>query len=550
MAISIISAPTEPPVPVPVSDCLEWCFQPDSGDVLETGGSFATVSVEFPSVPTIPANGTTFVIWGHTFTVDNTTDYTQNSFKVTATGSQSAFNFRKMLRANFFFTKTAVAIGGGGSRFTDITWLTCGEQDNFNGASMDFSGLEDAGATCSATNGTTPIFTNGYTMQARLMKIDPVTNVALPITKFEGFLPAVSCDSAGAVCINYMEDAKRTLYTPMPDLTESAEIDPDLPTMAGRFYVEYGWVYKDDNCQPISGEFIETDPVTVFDTVFPLEENLGMIRYIYDYPGGPYFYDQFLTNKPRYLALGVESFAWLWMAAGYQSLLPITNIVLRFNVFYKNGTNAVATVNYSPVEEYKVHCFNVSPKRVKTLFSIADLSLVSHYSVEAQADGGNYVGAETYFTLEHACENMVDVYFKTPPGGIGTLLCEVTEREVIQEGNEICLNTPCAETRGEKAKYSGRMLNNIRSYERITLTARRNFNPEELEYFRSLKASPERWIQVLETGLTGPFLKTYVAKRFLVDTGGVRIYQAGEYIDLVITGVIGDMPIQTPRNAA
>lgn len=87
------------------------------------------------------------------------------------------------------------------------------------------------------------------------------------------------------------------------------------------------------------------------------------------------------------------------------------------------------------------------------------------------------------------------------------------------------------------------MLSQIRSYEKVTLRARRNFSDEEVAYFRSLKASPERWIQVPETGETGG----YIAKRLLVDTGGVKIMQSGEYIDLIITGTMQDIPIQSPR---
>ena len=88
--------------------------------------------------------------------------------------------------------------------------------------------------------------------------------------------------------------------------------------------------------------------------------------------------------------------------------------------------------------------------------------------------------------------------------------------------------------------YSGRLLNQIRSYEKITLKARRNFQEDEVAYFRSLKASPERWIQVAETGETGH----YMAKKLLVDTGGIKIMQTGEYIDLIIEGTLQDIPVQ------
>ena len=199
-------------------------------------------------------------------------------------------------------------------------------------------------------------------------------------------------------------------------------------------------------------------------------------------------------------------------------------------------------VDYDPLLEYQVHCFNVSPKRLLSLFSLSDLSTVVRYFVRAEADGTT-VGWDTYFTIEHACESLTDVYFKTPYGGIGTILCEITESEVIQEGTEICLNTACGVSRTERAKYGGRMMNNLRAYERITLRARANFSEEEVEYFKSVKASPERWVQIPETGEA----PGYIAKRLNVEAGGVRVYQVGEYIDLVITGTVQDIALQTPK---
>lgn len=552
MALTISSEPTAPPVPIPVSDCLQWCLEPGETDVLSTPGTMAQLVVDFPAVPTIPADGTEFTIWGHLFTVDSSSNYTSTSFKITALGSVSAGNFRAMLRSNFFFVNNTTIEIGGDNTIAEITWLECGEQDNFTGVNMDLAALVTAGATATPTNGTTAVYVPGYMAQVRLLKADNLTNVYSPITKFEGLTPLAACDTVDAFCIDYMADAKRTLFTPMPDLTLTSEIDPDLTTMLGQFKIQFGSTYRDDNCQPQSSEFSESDIVYVMDTVFELQENLMMRRYIYDHPDNigpgdsqPALSPQFLTNKPQRLALGYNSFAWLWLAAGYQSLLPITNIVVRFNVFYLNGTSANVDVNYDPLLAYNVHCFNVSPGKLLSLFSLTDLTTVSHYFVRATADSGAVVGWDTYFVIEHACEDMVDVYFKTPPGGIGTILCEVQDRDVVQEGTEICLNTPCSTTRTESAKYSGRMLNQLRSYEKVTLKARRNFSESEVEYFRSLKASPERWIQVEETGVTG----TYIAKRLMIDTGGVKIMQVGDYIDLVIEGTLQDIPIQTPRRA-
>jgi hypothetical protein len=546
MAITITDEPISIPAPTPVSDCLRWCLQPDSADVLDTPGSFAVISVIFPgTIGSIPANGTAFTIFGHTFTVDNTVANTSTSFRIVASGNTTGTNFRNMLRANFFFSVATVAADGALTN-TLITWNTCGEQENFTGVNMDLQTLIDAGATVLVTNGVTAVPVSGAMVQVRLMKADNDTGVFSPITKYEGFTPDISCDTVGGLCIDYMQDARRTLFTPMPDLSLTSEISPDLTTMLGQFYIEFGTTYRDVNCQAQSGVFGQSDTVYVMDTVFELQENYGMRRYIYDHPDNlcmgcspPPLSPQFLTNKPSRLILGENSFAWLWLAAGYQSISPAV-INLRFNIFYKNGTTGFVLVPYDPLQSYQVHCFNVSPGRLLSLFSLTDLSTVSHYFVRAEADSET-IGWDSYFGIEQACEGLVDVYFKTPPGGIGTILCEMASTDVVQEGTEICLNTPCSTSRLEKGKYSGRLLNQIRSYEKVTLKARRNFADDEVAYFRSLKASPERWIQIAETGEPGH----YMAKKLIVDTGGVKIMQSGEYIDLIIEGTLQDIPIQS-----
>lgn len=551
MALEITSAPSEYPIPVPVSDCLQWCFQPDDEDVVTEAGTFAQIEVDFSAVPVIPANGTEFTLWGHLFTIDDSVPYTQDSFEVTALGSTTGSNFRRMLQAHFFFSSDTNVHAGGDLSIALIDWLTCGEQDNFTGISMDVVALEDTGATVTVTNGTTPVYVDGYMIQVRLFKYSNEGSPAAgmqPITLFKGINPMLNCDSVDAACIDFMRDAKRTLFTPMPDLSVSSEISPDLDTMVGLFKVQYGWTYRDENCTPKSGFYDFTEDVLVMDTVFAVEESLMMQRYIYDHPSLAAASPQFLTNQPTYNALGHNSFAWFWLSGCYGSLYPtVTRIRLRFNIFYLNGTTASVLVDYDPILEYQVHCFNVSPGRLLSLFSLVNLTTVSHYFVRAEAwDDTNLidtVGWEIYMAIEQACENLTDVYFKTPPGGIGTLLCEIIEKETVQEGTEICLNIPCSTTRTEKAKYSGRMLTNIRAYEKITLRARRNFQEQEVAYFASLKASPERWVQIEETGIGG----TWIAKRLLVDTGGIRIFQTAEYIELTITGSLADIPLQSPR---
>lgn len=558
--MTITDQPAIYPIPEPVSNRLAWTIQPDAADVLETVGSKATVQVTFPATGiTVPANGTEFTIWGHTFTIDDIASFTQNSFELETSGNSSGINFKEMLKANFFFAKTQIANGPDGFRDTIITWEDCGEQENFTGAAMDLSALTTAGATVTVTNGMTAVKVNGYVMQARLLKMD-ADGIYQPITKYEGFQPVINCSSVAALTIDFMEEARRTLYMELPDLTVSSEQDPEDTTAVGLFKLQVGWTYKDDNCQPFSGNFITSDPVMVYNTVFDLEENWGMKRFIYDHTEITPFdipkWPRWLTNKPERLSLGWESIAWLWLSGAYNVSLTPDTIQLTFNVYYTNGTTAQQNVSYPFVAEWQLHNFNVSPKRLLSLFSLVDLSTVSHYFVRATAlDEFNssigVIGYETFFSVEQPCEETTDLYFLTPYGGIGTLYCDIVEKSINQQAQEICLDVPVMATRQETARYGGYMQNQVKNQESITLRCRRNYTEDEVAYFKSVKASPERWIQVPETGLDGVGnLYNYIAKRFLVDPGGVQIFQEGDYVELIITGKIGsEIIVQNPRNA-
>lgn len=366
-----------------------------------------------------------------------------------------------------------------------------------------------------------------------------------------------------------VRDAARLINTPMPDLAIDSEIDPADDTVSGIYALQYGWTYRDDECQPVSGEFAETGDVMVVNAAFALEDKSGIADFWQrPTPGDGFLRNRFLTNQPVRHTLGENSFAWLWLlnpftesgaltGSGTGNPFTLDHIKLMVDI-YEVGSAVVTdsfSVEYPAALWYQVYNFNVSPGRIADE-STTLLPDIGKYEVYVNG----YNSGETEFMrlteglqygVEHACENLTDVYFLSPPGGIVTILGEVLERELEQTGTEICLDTNCTDTRTELAKYGGRMLTNIRSFERVTWRARRNYNAQEVEMFRSFKASPERWIQVQEmdgANVTTGANISYIAKRLIVDTGGVKIYQNAEYVDLVVTGYLSDIPLQTPRN--
>lgn len=577
MAITIQSQPSGSD-PTPVSGCLEWCLLPAESDVLNPSGSFARVTVNFPAtIGSIPPNGTEITIWGHVFTVDSTIgNSTATKFKVVSSGNTTGANFRAMLNANGFFLKdTAVNTDGVSLANTVIDWLACGEQQDFTGAAMDLAAITAMGGTFSVTNGVTPETVNGYMMQVRLLRgTFDTSNLYPPVTPFTGIFPFIDCDAVNAVCVDMMPQARRFVWSPMPDLTSTSEILPADNNMTAVFLLNYGWSYRDANCQPLSGDFATSYEVFVLNAAFAVEDKDTIAR-IWTRNDTPPLRQHFLTTQPKFHTLGENSFHWLWLLnsfSGTNYLIgqgtgnPFTLAKFRLVCEIYAVGSAIATDSFTLVYDLSVNpclfmqvmCFNVSPARIADLSTNPTaLANIGKYTVYVDALNS----AETEFTrvteeltvgVEHACENLTDMYFTDLTGGIVTILGEVTEKELVQEANEICLDVQCSDNRQEIAKYGGRIQANVRSFERVTWRARRNYTESEVNFFRNFKASPERWIQTLETtgGLPSEGVnKTYIAKRFLVDTGGVRIFQSGDYIELVVTGYTTDIPLQSPRNS-
>jgi hypothetical protein len=553
-------------------------MQPDAADGITTGGTFAELEVAFlTTIVSIPADGTQFVIWGHTFEVDSTiATHTATKFKIVASGNTTGTNFRRMLRANVFFADNATIVTNPDfftARATKVTWNDCGQQENFSGAAMDvltvLAATLDGGAPNAVANGTEPEYVPGYILRFRLLKYDTASGAHVPIGKFRGIEPRFDCDDVQEECVNLMRDAARLVHTPMPDLAIDSEIDPDEDTVSGLFVFNYGWTFRDDNCQPQSGDLAETGDVMVVNAAFAIEDKEGIDEFWQrPTPGDGFLRQRFLTNQPIRHTVGENSFAWLWLLNAFTETSALTGsgtgnafTLDHFRLIveiYENDSVIIDdsfTVEYPAELWYQVLNFNVSPGRIADL-STTDLGDIGRYDIYVNA----YNAGETEFMrltealsygVLHECENLTDMYFLCPAGGIVTIVGEVSQRDLEQTGTEICLDTDCSETRQDLAKYGGRMLTNIRSFEKVTWTARRNYDPQEVELFRSFKASPERWIQVEE--IVGARKATaanisYIAKRFIVDTGGVRIFQVGEYVELVVTGYMSDIALQTPRN--
>lgn len=554
MAITILSQPgtIDDNSVNPVSGCLKWVLQPDNNDVVTTPGSAASIVVAFPFTPTVPANGTEFVLWGHTFTVDDTTDFTSTSFKVTTNPFQTALYFKSMLEANIFFRRaTLIVLSGSFNEIVTVNWRECREQSSFGGASMDVAGLESTGATVTVTNGVSPVYVDGYKLIVRLLRVESSGIEWTEMTKLEGIEPARICSGSGPVSVDFMSDARRSLYPRLPELSPTSYIAPGAggaftkyhqSGFFGAFQLEYGWVYR-ENCLPKSGTLMKSDRVYVANMAFPIEDIYNVRRYWPDHPDGlppGQSNIDFLTTIPAKSRVCGDTFLWLWFVNTFAG--GASAFTAKFTVV---DLSDVATVhNFTlPHPSEVLQTFNASPGFLAAQFAI-DLADVKLYRVYVEGDNGApfVATSELTFVLDSdCCETHTDGYFLTPAGGIGTIVFEETEFETVQDGTEICIDVPCGVDPVFGSKHGGRTLSALRAYDKRTFTARHPFTEQNQRWFADFKRSPHRWIRVNIPGTSGQ----YIAKKFIPETGGVRIYRDGENLELAVTGYFADIPVQS-----
>lgn len=532
--------------PIPVSKSLEWGFTPGASEVVTTAGTQATVVITIPVTPSIPTNGDTIVIWGHTFTVDDSTPFTGSTFEVDASGPQTVVNIVNMLNANLFFARHTTITNTTGS--VTITWNNCGAQEKFTGDNMDDTAIVTAGGTMTPTNGTTPVYKDGYRFVARLLHLDN-TGEYLPVTEFEGFEPDLTCSAANEILIDFMPAARQILFPILPVLGPDSYIEFGgynirkelrLQGIMGHFVVQYGWVYRDSDCQPVSGDFAYTDEVSIINAYFQVDDVYNLRRYWDQHPSsypGDQTYYRFLTNQPKYHRVCKDSYCWLWFVHVEAS----TSLRARFTAYHLDGS-AYAVYDFTlPNTDDLIQNFNASPVTLSDNHTV-DLDDLLYYEVEIQSTGGTAVRTEKlrFIIDQTCCEKTTDVYFQTQLGTIGTIACTIEAEDAIQEGTEVNLQVRTNKTDVEQAGYGGRAFYNSRSYKRVVISARENYNDDQVEFFRSFKWSPHRWLRVpAEDG-------TFVSKKYIVDPGSVRIFQRGEKVVLEASGYLQDALVQAP----
>ena len=564
--ISINSAPANieefndtPVQPLAMSDCIKFCLTPDAADVFATTGLRPKVVIVVPLSCTVPSNGTAFKIWGHAFTVDNSTPFSSSSVKIETNGIFTALNIGNMIQSNIFFSR-AVTVSAAvvlGSIHVTIQWNECREQTSFSGANMDLAVFTTMGGSGTATNGTSPEYIDGYKIILRPVRWVDATSVVYPLAAFSGVEVEKLCDEAGETCVTINADIANDLYTLLPDLTtSSATTSIDCGRSMMRYYsLEYGWTYR-ESCVAKSGTIKKSGKVLCLNAAFDIDDPYGMRRYWPGHPAGlppGMIVVDYLSKAPKLQYLSRDSYKWLWLLNNYKEDYPSYDLVARWVLYDSNGTliqivdDVVmdsATMGSSP---YQPICFNASPGRISAELGVSPTVAASVDTYEIQVVGTNATDHEDIlfnaseylkFKIVSACSDKTDVYFLNPCGGIDTMVVRIDLVEVQQNaGSEIQVMVDCSTGRGDRLKYGGRTAVNIRSYTKINFSAQIQ-SPAHEGWMQQLRSSPQRWIKVIdESG-------TPIAKKILMESGAVKLKETGFGVIAEFSGYLQDINVQ------
>lgn len=542
--------------PVPLSDCLQICLQPDAADVFTTTGAKAKVVILVKATSGVPSDGTPFTIWGHDFTVDSSQPFTSTSFKADAIGILTVINLASMFNANIFFNRAivlSVAVVGADFELT-IEWRECREQPNFTGGNMDLAVFSAMGGSGTPTQGISPVYVEAYRLAVRTIRWTDATSEFVALSQLAGLEVEKLCDTVGVNCIDMNTDVAADLYTLLPAMTNTSFIEAiDNGRSMMRFYsIQYGWTFR-ENCVAKSGTIKPSDRVLVLNASFDIDDPYQMRRYWWNHPDGlppGQFVIDYLTTQPKKIPLCQSSFKWLWFLNNWQDDWGQYALVARFVLYDTNGniTEILEAVVNNPLTQassnYQAVCFNVSPSYINKVltptlpFNCYQVQVVGTDPLDY---GDIWFNATEYleFCVTDCCDDAADLYFLSPTGSIDTVTVRVEKNEVLQSGGEeIQVQIGCGTTREDRAANGGRSLVSMRVYQKFTLSLQVPRNDEWARWMKHLRQSPQRWIRVKDEG------GNWLAKKLILESGSFKIKQSGVGETIEMVGYLQDIPTQ------
>lgn len=507
MAVELISEP-DVDCPNPVTECLVWCVDSDDFIIDECDTPSNSV-IDAPDAAGKAPDATEFTILNTTFTVDSGQPFTNTSFAYDLVSSvQTMENVINMITSNqvsFGYIVTGNHYGTGFQ--ITITACECGFIDPFV---FDVTPLNWTSVETNPTN--TLDLDDTYRYLIQLMCDD-----CTPLTELMAYSPIYRNGASVPQCVDLSGFIPLSTDPPEYDLLRTIDIIDDATKDV---YIRYG-SRTVDGCTVNYGQFATSDPVTVINSAFQINDPDKFTPYCFD---GTFGVTKFLTTNPR-REVCADEWVWLYYHSNvnkfYGSLVP------KFVRYRKSGAAPVDVPIGTKDGLYFIASGN---NGIPLVLNVGDSYTVQ---VFATIVGDFAISEEITFTVVDCCCEGAnnEIYFLDAPGGYSTMRFDCLKSiDIEQEGTEVCINIPCEGTFEEKLTTGGRSSGVRDSKELITLYLNQPNCDEWLTFFKNFKASRHHYIRSLDTN------GDEIIRKLFVPPSGVRIFEKGDLLQLTVSG--------------
>lgn len=529
---SLTTAPATSYVPVGNLDAVKYGITPIFGEHILSTGSYPSLTVQFNSTPQ-PTNGF-IVVFGKTFTVNNTATNSGNINLFDADAEQQAVNFIQGVTASielFPFVEILQSIAVGLLWQVTMTYKIRVAIPTV----LDDSGLTIPLPLATSNIGSAPTLEEGYKIAYQLFEGNLIGSA--PITALRHVSPKIGNGSLAVneeTVIDASKQAGLIVSTTKPFNIASTTPFEDT-TFSKEIFLRFGSQISDGN-STTWGSFADSDIVKAVNVALPIGH--VMDDYLHNTRGGDY---KFLTLSPRIVNICKNGeYHWLWFIANVEEEEGVNACQLKYTLNYATGVTVVKTYTMPGDGVFCIPCGTANfPYDLKGVISYS-------IKVEFQKAFGTSSTETFTFDLQDACqctEPYSEIYFLEPLGGYGTLPIHKVEMVEVEQENGY-FETPIDNSLGAENKMlnNGVALHSPRSFERITLTVRVRFTNSNYAFVKGLRSSKERFVRYKVNG-------TNEVYRFTPDAGTMEIYKYEDWVFAKMSGMV-HLPLPVLENGA
>lgn len=523
-AITITSPPNTYPHPVENEICFGFLadkYLLDAGRVNYAEFQF------FDSQPNV--NGEEINIMGIVFTVSDTSASSASTWNgTTVSGETNRDNFADMLRKSYYFSDYLIETNNDGGSF-NIEVRSKGNFDQEGWDDIDDTGLSNP-IVGSVINGQSPSYVNGYRIMYRAEYYDGSQWCAVCDTWNVAPVPIDVDYSPLRLDVPIQGVLSRLVKTTLPVLTQAATaLDA---TITKQIRVRAGSQKSGATTAVDYNEFTTTDEIEIINAALQVDGDSDMSAFIYSVGSSA----KFLSSRPQVSKVCSGDYVWLWY---YCNALAVheangddtSGMAIEINMTFKSGNTTLGVGNSDISLVDGVLIIPVGPANSLhdySLYPTADKVIINLTAEEPTTRETFQLSLPYTFHIVKECCNDAQLFFLSPFGGYDTLsFVKTTAIEISSEMTEICTDDPCG---GDLLSY-GKSQTNGKSFERVVLeTTDYQKNPSIRRFLRDFKISESRFI------LTKDEDGNDMLRRFLVESGSLRVWQDGEKLRISLAG--------------